>query len=121
MSSARSTFPVEAGFAGFGFASLLLAASDFWERFFAGYHTGGVMLEIWLGLAVAVSVTGLCISWFASPRRRPLITTNVCLLVSATSMFAAYELKQRDRRSDKVGVQKLLDEERTLKQMPAQP
>jgi len=121
MNSERSTFNVEASLAGFSFVSLLLAASNFWERFLARYHTGGIMLEIWLSLAVVGSVTGLCIGWFASPRRGALITANVCLLVSAIGLFAAYELKQRDGSSDKVGGQKLMDEERKRKQMNPQP
>jgi hypothetical protein len=112
---------LETSLAGFSATALLPAAREFWERFFAGYHTGGTMLEIWLSLAVVGSVTDLCMSWFGRPRRAAWIIANARLLVSAVGVLAASELKQRDRRSDKVGVAKLMDEERKLKQMHAQP
>ena len=121
MKTVRPLRSLETGLTGLSVTTLLLAARDFWERFFASYHSGGIMLEIWLSLTVIGSAIGVCISWFGNPRRAAWVVANACLLVSAAGLFAAYELKQFDRRSDKVGVQKLMDEERKLKQMHDQP
>ena len=97
---------------------LLLAMQNAYERFVARHHSGGLMFEIWLSLAVVGAITTLCVGWFQYPGQRRGPAINACLLMLAVSLFAAATVEEKRGRIRSADVQKRLDDERQAKQLP---